>query len=118
MDVSIAQALAGHPGEGQQVTIKGWVRTRRDSKGGFSFITVNDGSCFDSIQVVAPNSLPNYANEVAKVTAGCSVITTRHRASATSESASASARVQSRSLPRTRTRSSGSSGSPSNRCVS
>ena len=43
-DVSIADALAGKPGEGDSVTIKGWVRTRRDSKGGFSFITVNDGS--------------------------------------------------------------------------
>src|SRR5438477_1493258 len=73
-DVSVAQALAGNPGENQQVTIKGWVRTRRDSKGGFSFITVNDGSCFDSIQVVAANSLGNYASEVVKITAGCSVI--------------------------------------------
>src|SRR5688572_14316575 len=51
-DVSVAQALAGQPGENQEVTIKGWVRTRRDSKGGFSFLTVNDGSCFDSIQIV------------------------------------------------------------------
>jgi asparaginyl-tRNA synthetase len=73
-EVSIADALAGRPGEGSQVTIKGWVRTRRDSKGGFSFITVNDGSCFDSIQAVAPSSLSNYASEVQKITAGCSVI--------------------------------------------
>src|SRR4051812_17440861 len=73
-DVSIKEALAGQPGEGSAVTIKGWVRTRRDSKGGFSFITVNDGSCFDSIQVVAPNSLPNYASDVTRITAGCSVI--------------------------------------------
>src|SRR3954470_18201500 len=63
-DVSIKEALAGAPGEGSGVTIKGWVRTRRDSKGGFSFITVNDGSCFDSIQVVAPNTLANYASDV------------------------------------------------------
>src|SRR5439155_10738960 len=78
-DVSIADALAGKvggAGEGDSVTIKGWVRTRRDSKGGFSFITVNDGSCFDSIQVVAPNSLPNYASDVQKITTGCSVIIT------------------------------------------
>src|SRR6185503_13404958 len=53
---------------------KGWVRTRRDSKGGLSFLTVNDGSCFDSIQVVAPNALSNYADEVLKITTGCSVI--------------------------------------------
>ena len=75
-DVPVADALAGKPGEGSSVTIKGWVRTRRDSKGGFSFITVNDGSCFDSIQVVAPDSLANYASEVTKITAGCSVIIT------------------------------------------
>ena len=73
-DVSVADALSGKPGEGQQVTVKGWVRTRRDSKGGFSFVTINDGSCFDSIQAVAPNSLANYADEVTKITSGCSVI--------------------------------------------
>src|SRR6478672_1198147 len=75
-DVSVAEALAGKPGEGAAVTIKGWVRTRRDSKGGFSFISVNDGSCFDSIQAVAPAALANYADEVTKITAGCSVIIT------------------------------------------
>jgi asparaginyl-tRNA synthetase len=73
-DVTIAQALAGRPGEGHPVTIKGWVRTRRDSKGGFSFVTVNDGSSFDAIQVVAPGELPNYQTDVLKLTAGCSVI--------------------------------------------
>jgi asparaginyl-tRNA synthetase len=72
-DVSIADALAGKPGEGAVVTIKGWVRTRRDSKGGFSFVAVNDGSCFDSIQAVAANTLANYASDVQKITAGCSV---------------------------------------------
>jgi len=75
-DVSVAQALTGQPGENQNVTVKGWVRTRRDSKGGFSFITVNDGSCFDSIQVVAPNTLANYQADVLRITAGCSVIVT------------------------------------------
>jgi asparaginyl-tRNA synthetase len=73
-DVSVADALKGRPGEGQAVTVKGWIRTRRDSKGGFSFLAINDGSCFDSIQAVAANSLSNYANEIQKLTAGCSVI--------------------------------------------
>src|SRR3982751_6614045 len=73
-DVSVGEALKGEPGEGASVTIKGWVRTRRDSKGGFSFLAINDGSCFDSIQAVAPNTLGNYADEVTKLTAGCSVI--------------------------------------------
>src|SRR5687767_5125753 len=75
-DVSVAQALAGQPGESAEVTVKGWVRTRRDSKGGFSFLTVNDGSCFDSIQVVAPGELSNYQSDVIKISTGCSVIVT------------------------------------------
>src|SRR5438477_9286402 len=76
MDVSIAEALAGKAGEGAQVTIKGWVRTRRDSKAGFSFVAVNDGSCFDSIQVVAANTLPNYQSEIMRLTTGCAVVVT------------------------------------------
>jgi asparaginyl-tRNA synthetase len=75
-DVSIADALSGKVGVEQNVTIKGWVRTRRDSKAGFSFVAINDGSCFDSIQVVAPGALPNYQNEVMHLTTGCSVIAT------------------------------------------
>lgn len=75
-DVSIREALAGHPQENAVVTVKGWVRTRRDSKGGFSFLTINDGSCLDSIQVVAPGELPNYRDEVLRLTTGASVIAT------------------------------------------
>ena len=75
-DVSIAQALRGQVPEGQTVTIKGWVRTRRDSKGGFSFLAINDGSSFDSIQAVAANTLPNYSNEILHLTTGCSAIVT------------------------------------------
>ena len=74
--VSVADALKGTPGVDAEVTVKGWVRTRRDSKGGFSFVAVNDGSAFDSIQVVAPKELPNYAEQVTHLTAGCSVICT------------------------------------------
>jgi asparaginyl-tRNA synthetase len=61
--------------QGTDLTIKGWVRTRRDSKaeGGLSFIAVHDGTCFDTIQVVARGDLPNYAGEVTKLVAGCSV---------------------------------------------
>ncbi len=59
----------------QPVTVKGWVRTRRDSKaeGGLSFIALHDGSCFDTIQIVAVGALPNYADEVAKLTTGCAI---------------------------------------------
>jgi len=55
------------------VTVKGWIRTRRDSKAGFSFLNVSDGSGFHPLQVVAPASLPNYAEEVTRLTAGCAV---------------------------------------------
>ncbi len=70
---SIKQALSGVTGIGTEVTVKGWVRTRRDSKAGFSFINVHDGSCFDAIQVVALAELENYASEVQKLTTGCAV---------------------------------------------
>jgi asparaginyl-tRNA synthetase len=69
----IKRLLGGDVEAGAIVTIEGWVRTRRDSKAGFSFVTVSDGTCFDPIQVVAPANLPNYAAEVQKLTAGCSV---------------------------------------------
>ena len=61
---------------GPSVEIRGWVRTRRDSKGGFSFIEVNDGSCFGNLQIVAPAELSNYESEIQKLTAGCSVVVT------------------------------------------
>jgi len=70
---SIKKALSGETGIGTEVTVKGWVRTRRDSKAGFSFINIHDGSCFDAIQVVAPAELGNYASEVQKLTTGCAV---------------------------------------------
>ena len=59
---------------GPDAEVRGWVRTRRDSKGGFSFIEVNDGSCFGNLQIVAPAELPNYESEIQKLTAGCSVV--------------------------------------------
>src|SRR4029079_6925949 len=74
--VSVKQALSGNVASGSTVTVRGWVRTRRDSKAGLSFVNVSDGSCFDPIQVVATGDLANYADEVAKLTAGCAVIAT------------------------------------------
>jgi asparaginyl-tRNA synthetase len=58
---------------GAGFTVMGWVRTRRDSKGGFSFIEVNDGSCLGSLQVIADENLINYKDEVLKLQTGCSV---------------------------------------------
>ena len=73
-DVAIVDVLRGKVPAGQEATVRGWVRTRRDSKGGFSFVAVHDGSCFDAVQVVAPAALPNYQSEVMHLTAGCSVV--------------------------------------------
>jgi len=70
----ISECLRGKAKPGQAVRIQGWVRTRRDSKAGLSFIHLHDGSCFDAIQVVAPNDLSNYQEEIVKLTAGCSLV--------------------------------------------
>jgi asparaginyl-tRNA synthetase len=71
--LTCAEILSGRAPSDAPVTVKGWVRTRRDSKAGISFVHVSDGSCFHPVQVVAPNSLPNYAGEVQRLTAGCAV---------------------------------------------
>ena len=73
--LAISELLKGNVAVDSQVTIKGWIRTRRDSKAGISFLAVHDGSCFDPIQAVVPNSLNNY-DEVTSLTAGCSVSVT------------------------------------------
>jgi asparaginyl-tRNA synthetase len=72
----ISTLISGTTPVGSQVTVRGWVRTRRDSKAGLSFIHLHDGSCFAPIQVVAPARLPNYESEVLKLTSGCAVIAT------------------------------------------
>ena len=74
--VSVAAALKSQVAVGELVTVKGWVRSKRDSKAGISFIAVHDGSCFDAIQAVVPSDLENYATEVLSITTGCSVIVT------------------------------------------
>jgi len=53
--------------------VKGWVRTRRDAKGGFSFLEINDGSCLANLQVVADSGLVNYESEIKRLTTGCAV---------------------------------------------
>jgi asparaginyl-tRNA synthetase len=70
--MSVAQARLASA-VGHEVRIQGWVRTRRDSKGGFSFLEVNDGSSFGSLQVVADGKLPNYESEIKKLSAGASL---------------------------------------------
>ena len=72
--VSIKKALSGEIPSGTSIKVQGWVRTRRDSRAGFSFVSVHDGSCFDPIQIVASAELDNYSDEIQKLTSGCSVI--------------------------------------------
>jgi asparaginyl-tRNA synthetase len=70
----ITVAQARQPGAvGREVRVQGWVRTRRDSKGGFSFLEINDGSSLANLQVIAELSLPNYQSEVLHLSAGSSV---------------------------------------------
>ena len=72
-EFTVRGILAGQAPRDEAVTVKGWVRTRRDSKAGISFVHLSDGSAFHPVQVVAPNTLPNYADEVLKLTAGCAI---------------------------------------------
>ncbi|KAB7691357.1 Asparagine--tRNA ligase [Plesiomonas shigelloides] len=69
----VVDVLRGQAPVDSEVTVKGWVRTRRDSKAGISFLAVYDGSCFDPLQAVIANTLPNYESEVLRLTTGCSV---------------------------------------------
>ncbi len=60
----------------QTIQVEGWVRTRRDSKAGVSFIEVNDGSCLDNLQVVAETGHSDFSEVLEKVTTGSSLIAT------------------------------------------
>lgn len=73
---SISALLDGKVAAGSEVTVKGWVRTRKDSKAGFSFINLHDGSCFNPIQVIAPAELDNYSSEILQATTGASLVVT------------------------------------------
>ncbi|QGM80957.1 asparagine--tRNA ligase [Otariodibacter oris] len=73
---SVTEILSGKIAVGEEVSVRGWVRTRRDSKAGLSFLAVYDGSCFDPIQAIVNNDVPNYQDEVLHLTTGCSVIVT------------------------------------------
>src|SRR5262245_16460204 len=72
--VSCKQVLDGTVPVESKVELRGWVRTRRDSKAGISFVQISDGSGQDPLQVVAPNTLPNYQQQILRLTAGCSVV--------------------------------------------
>jgi asparaginyl-tRNA synthetase len=59
---------------GHDIEVRGWVRTRRDSKGGFSFIELNDGSSLANLQIIASATLPNYASDIANLSVGSSIV--------------------------------------------
>jgi len=69
---SVKDALCNDELLNQEVELSGWVRSRRSSKGGFSFIHINDGSCFDNIQAVADEKLANYG-DILELSSGFSV---------------------------------------------
>lgn len=71
--VPVVDVLQGRAAVDSEVTVRGWVRTRRDPKAGISFVAVYDGSCFNPLQAVINNSLPNYQEDVLRLTTGCSV---------------------------------------------
>src|SRR6202165_5699395 len=73
ISMTCADILAGRAPDDTPVTVKGWVRTRRDSRAGISFAHLSDGSSFHPLQVVVPNTLPHYTDEVLKLSAGCAV---------------------------------------------
>ncbi len=70
----VKEVLEGKAALDSVITVAAWVRTRRDSKAGFSFLALNDGSCFNNLQVIVPSNLDNYQNEVLKLTTSCSVV--------------------------------------------
>ncbi len=72
--ITVASALRGDSPVGDHITVRGWLRSKRDSKAGISFLAIHDGSGFDPIQAVVPNSLDNYESEVLKLSTGCAVI--------------------------------------------
>ena len=71
--IAIEHLLKGKIAVDEYVTVEGWVRSKRDSKAGISFIAVHDGSSFDPIQAVVPDTLPNYTDVVLQITTGCAV---------------------------------------------
>ncbi len=73
INTSVAAVLGGEIATGAQLTVRGWIRSKRDSKAGISFLAIHDGSCFDPIQAVVASELANYEDEVLHITTGCAV---------------------------------------------
>src|SRR5262245_59158230 len=70
--MKVAAALKNGP-VGEQIDVRGWVRTKRESKQGFAFVELNDGSSMANLQVVVDQSVPGYAEFLKHLTTGSSV---------------------------------------------
>ncbi|WP_367680326.1 asparagine--tRNA ligase [Candidatus Fukatsuia anoeciicola] len=70
---SIVEVLQGLVILNSKVIVRGWVRTKRDSKKGISFIDLYDGSCFNVLQIIAHDYLNNYEQEILRLTTGCAI---------------------------------------------
>jgi asparaginyl-tRNA synthetase len=73
MPRQLLKYVLGRRDFGAEVSVAGWVRTRRDSKAGFSFLELNDGSTLASLQVIADGGLPNYRDEILRLTTGAAI---------------------------------------------
>ena len=73
---TVSALLKGEVAVDKTVTVRGWLRSKRDSKAGISFLAVHDGTSFDAIQAVVSNTLDNYEGEILKLTTGCAVVVT------------------------------------------
>ncbi len=71
---SVKQLMSEEVQIGSEVCVRGWVRSRRDSKAGLSFVTLSDGSCFETVQLVIESKLTNYESEILNLTKDCAVI--------------------------------------------
>jgi asparaginyl-tRNA synthetase len=74
LPTTVVAALKGQVKPGQQITVRGWIRSKRDSRAGISFLAIHDGTAFDAIQAVVPSDLANYESEVLKISTGCAVV--------------------------------------------
>ncbi|OGV40036.1 MAG: asparagine--tRNA ligase [Legionellales bacterium RIFCSPHIGHO2_12_FULL_42_9] len=92
---TVNQCLKNEINLGKHVTVNGWVKTRRDSKAGISFVSLHDGSCFAPIQLVVPAELSNYQEEVLKLTAGCAISATGKLVASQGQNQSAEIQVDS-----------------------
>ena len=70
--LKVADALRSSPA-GDEVDVRGWVRTKRESKQGFAFIELNDGSCLANLQVILDGSVPGFAELIKQITTGSSL---------------------------------------------